>query len=332
MMMKCKLRNKPRDSSAQALAEFLTGLAFLIPVVLGVVDLSILFESVACNSNVCWEVAKAISSGPPRVLAKDIQNRVIENTIRNAKHSAFFQVRPLAIVSEKLHHPLSTSGGPVDGEVTVETTVDVHPPFVIGRFVGIDGISFKSKQSLPYTYVVPARPDAIHLDPSDDMWQASIVVKTLDNYLDYPGSSLYPVVKTAIVYAQESEGIDKPKAYEDYLYGNAHTIGCARHGPLNVRFGTEGIIFVTQDKKSSMNQTEAHAAANSIGRLFLALSLKRCLIKQIVLPSRSFESILNELFATGFRSAANLNFDQPYSAGAILQVVSDAGETTNIMY
>jgi hypothetical protein len=50
--------------------------------------------------------------------------------------------------------PPNSQGGFVDGEVTVGTTVDIYPPFVLGA--GSAQIVLKSQHTVPFTYVMPA--------------------------------------------------------------------------------------------------------------------------------------------------------------------------------
>ncbi|HNG17580.1 MAG TPA: hypothetical protein PLI59_00280, partial [Candidatus Obscuribacter sp.] len=51
--------------------------------------------------------------------------------------------------------PPAPTGGAVDGEVSIKTTIDIYPPFIVGAVVGNSGVSLSSKHSVAITYVMP---------------------------------------------------------------------------------------------------------------------------------------------------------------------------------
>jgi hypothetical protein len=51
--------------------------------------------------------------------------------------------------------PPDTIGGAITGSVSVETTVDIYPAFLIKGLVGSASIPLSSSHTVPYTYVVP---------------------------------------------------------------------------------------------------------------------------------------------------------------------------------
>lgn len=52
--------------------------------------------------------------------------------------------------------PPSETGGAIDGEVSIKTTIDIYPPFIVGKIVGDSGVTLTSKHSVPITYVMPS--------------------------------------------------------------------------------------------------------------------------------------------------------------------------------
>jgi hypothetical protein len=50
---------------------------------------------------------------------------------------------------------LAQFGGPIQGSVTVQTQVDIRPFVVQFAYSGKSPLVFRSKQSFPFTYIVP---------------------------------------------------------------------------------------------------------------------------------------------------------------------------------
>ena len=50
--------------------------------------------------------------------------------------------------------PPNSTGGAIEGEVAITTTIDVYPPFLVGAIMG--GVSLSSSHKVPITYVMKA--------------------------------------------------------------------------------------------------------------------------------------------------------------------------------
>src|SRR5271163_1231137 len=113
---------------------------------------------------------------------------------------------------------------------------------------------------------------------ADDTWVVRITAKKLDNYLNFTGSRLPPVVKASVDYSEICSGeATKSESYEDLYYSNKYAIGCHRYGPLDLTEKTRGEIRVVSTSSSVMQESEAYAAANAVERVFLDLYVRNCL-------------------------------------------------------
>jgi Flp pilus assembly protein TadG len=156
-----------RRDFGQSTVEILCGFVIFVPLILLAIDLVTVYSGYSLNSRVCRDAARAASSGPPNALAagspkqradgviRDVYNEV---TVKKYNVLGTVHLHPDCVVTDQLTAPIpdSSLGGPIDGQVTVETTVDVIPPFLIKEFVGPKGISLTASQTFPYTYIVPS--------------------------------------------------------------------------------------------------------------------------------------------------------------------------------
>ena len=142
----------------QSIIELGAGLLVLIPIVLSIFDLAILVIAVQVNDTACREAARIAASGDPGS-ASTRANSVIAR----ANSTSSGMVSNFRIISVDLVPPdvanqvaaLQPYGGTITGTVTVTTDVDVKPFIVQWVYSGGKPLTFRSKQSFPFTYVVP---------------------------------------------------------------------------------------------------------------------------------------------------------------------------------
>jgi hypothetical protein len=158
---------KTKKAKGQSTIELVAGLIIGVPMILIAIDAIILATGAVINDAACRDAARAAASGPPSALTICIDREVASGTTphkrakavieRVYKSGGFFVLNDPVLVIETLRDPLPSglTGGSLDGEVTVETRIDVKPPFLIQALVGSHAISFTNRQTYPYTYVVP---------------------------------------------------------------------------------------------------------------------------------------------------------------------------------
>lgn len=160
----CKKRAR-RSCRAQGLAELAAALVIIVPLVLLVIDCVVITIGAAINDQVCRDAARAAASGPPGSLITGINRTVPAGSPPYSRALAVVQhiwvsnipakVRDALILTETVSDvPPAEIGGPIEGDVSVETTVDVYPPFLLRTLVGSAGIAFHSRHDVTYTYIV----------------------------------------------------------------------------------------------------------------------------------------------------------------------------------
>ncbi len=156
-----------RKKKGQSLAELGAGMMVFVPVILLLIDCAVIMIGVSTNEALCRDAARAASSGPPGAMSSG--NHTVGSSGLPYKRAlavvkdiynlgGMVKVKETLLVNEELHEPLPQvpQGGPVIGQVTVETTIDVFPPFLIKIFAENGTYQFKNTQSYPYTYVMPS--------------------------------------------------------------------------------------------------------------------------------------------------------------------------------
>jgi len=151
----------------------------------------------------------------------------------------------------------------------------------------------------------------------DDLWsdwQVTISASSLQQYLDYPGSSLHNVRGMKIAWAQPVGKASN--SYEDLWYSDSTPVGCKRWQALGITPGTGGVVRIV-----NANPEESGAVANAVLRICLDLALTKCMLKYIVVPRPVFKDVVAELSHPGL--APSPGSDEDYLIS--LYVISDDG-------
>lgn len=166
--MRMKMKFAKRKCGAQSLVELAAGLMVFVPIILVMIDCAVIMIGVSTNEAACRDAARAASCGPPSALISGAQRSVgpsgspYKRALSVVKN--VYAAGGLVSISDNLNvketlsdpTPQAPQGGPVIGEVSVETTAEVAPPFLVRIFVPNGTYQFKSTQNYPYTYVVPS--------------------------------------------------------------------------------------------------------------------------------------------------------------------------------
>lgn len=344
-------RSPARQSQGHSAIEFACGLVVLVVIILGVVDLCVIYSAVSFNDRVCREASRAAASGPPDFISSGAPRMRARSAIVRANKISSIQVDPDCSVSEKITaKPGQHLAGPVEGSASVETTVTVHPPMLIGAWFGKRGLQFHANESFPITYMATSAQENIQAAPIDDSWQVTIVPARLDQYLSYSGSLVRDVLRLSVFYtnAIEHNGAsfsgtsaaataagaisapDTPVHYEDLFYAAQHVVGANRFHTLDVKPNTTGVIRITAGSENA-SPVDGFGSGNAIGRMFLDLLQKRCIVRQIIVPQASFQDVIAGLCKSGFRQEKDRDPNQ--IPKVFLQVVSEPdGDKVSVVY
>lgn len=160
-------RAQSRSRRGQSLAELAAGLMVFVPIILLLADCAVIVIGVAQNDTACRDAARAASSGPPgQMLAGTRDLGAGQEPYRRAKSvikdvyslGGLIKISETMAVKETVKNPIPEAphGGPILGEVSVQTTAEISPPFLIGAIVHSGSIQFKNTRRFPYTYVMPS--------------------------------------------------------------------------------------------------------------------------------------------------------------------------------
>lgn len=155
------VRNSKNGAS---IIELAVGLAVILPVVLLLFDLGVVMMGVQINNSVCREAARVAAGGNPGD-PSGLENRA-EAVIKRTNSSAtgmlsnYRLIKPIttspsqSAINQQMN-TLRGYGGPVSGTITVETEVDIRPFVVKYAYGGKDPLTFRARQTFPFTYMVP---------------------------------------------------------------------------------------------------------------------------------------------------------------------------------
>jgi len=145
-----------RTNKAVTVIEMVVGLIVVIPLMLLLIDMTLITLAVQINDNAAREAVRMAAAGDPA----QAQSRAVQVVKRiNGNSSGFVSNITLASLTFNPANLLATEatlipyGGVVQGSVTVETSVKVTP--LIVNYVYSGPLIFKSSQSCPVTYNVP---------------------------------------------------------------------------------------------------------------------------------------------------------------------------------
>lgn len=144
-----------RRNKGQSLVELGTALIIIIPLVLALLNGAFVFLGATLNDSVCRDAARAAASGPPSRISPGVPRERAKSVIKRVYQSGLpMKVRETIEISETiLDVPPDSTGGAVDGQVTVGTTIDVYPLYTLW---GAGPLTMKAKHTVPITYVKPA--------------------------------------------------------------------------------------------------------------------------------------------------------------------------------
>jgi hypothetical protein len=146
----------------QSLFEVSVALFLIVPVLLLVCDLAMIVIGVQANDSTCRDAARLAASGDPNT-AKLRALAVIARANHNMNGfvSNFSLAKLDSTVTAAQLASLNPYGGTITGAVTVSTEVEVRPFLVHWLYSGKQPMTFHSRQSYPFTYVIPNTSQAL---------------------------------------------------------------------------------------------------------------------------------------------------------------------------
>lgn len=157
------MKTKQGSDKGQSLVELCASLVVCVPIILACIDASYIAMGASINDTICRDAARAAASGKPQVVnpsrhaigpAQDSFLRAAAVIKAHNPSNLPIKVNEQPLVFETVRDiPPSNTGGAVDGEVEVKTTVLIMPPFLVNALLP-SGVNLSSTHSIPYTYSV----------------------------------------------------------------------------------------------------------------------------------------------------------------------------------
>lgn len=149
--------------SGHTIIELIVGLFVLLTLSLFGMDVTTLVIGATLNQRACSEASRSAAQGPPAQYTEGVNRRVspeqepyrraIAALKRFSDSKGLVRLSPSIRVTETVHKPVPSQlfGGYINGEVTVETTAVVYPPFLTSFLP--TAVSLSARTTFPYTHV-----------------------------------------------------------------------------------------------------------------------------------------------------------------------------------
>lgn len=131
----------------QSTVELVAGVIIIIPLVLFLIDTSIITVCAFKNDSICREACRAAASGDPKDCEKNAKAEIDKSNTGGFATYVLTSAKANNVEIPAIGHGL------VSGSVSVRTAAQVHAPFVIGMIV--PNFKLESEQSFPITYNIP---------------------------------------------------------------------------------------------------------------------------------------------------------------------------------
>lgn len=146
-----------RSKHGQSAVELAAGIIVIIPIVLFGLDVACLFMGQSMNASICRDAARAAAAGPPSSISPQLTPKQRAEAVvrRTQKAEGAIRVNSEVQCSEAVTRtPTMPFGGIVEGTVTVQTSVDVYPPFILKNIVNKGAVKLTTSQTFPFTFVM----------------------------------------------------------------------------------------------------------------------------------------------------------------------------------
>jgi hypothetical protein len=140
-----------------SLAEAIGAICILLPFLLLALDGAVFFAAITINDNACKNACRAASMGAPDAVIKgEPRKNALAELHLSQPPSNLIQISPNIEVTENLQPPIPGSpfGGPVHGEVTVETKAEVSLPFIT-KLLRRGPTIVSARHTYAYTWLMP---------------------------------------------------------------------------------------------------------------------------------------------------------------------------------
>lgn len=133
-------------------------------------------------------------------------------------------------------------------------------------------------------------------------WKVTLTTEVQKGVLNFKGSKCKDPVKVFISYVDNTDGSDrKPKPYEELWYNKAgKPIGQEKFNRYDIRKSEQVLMEVKHKNKKKVEPEEFKASANAAIRFFVDCNVHKGAINTLVVPSDSFNEIVQAMEDQGW--------------------------------
>lgn len=157
---------------------------------------------------------------------------------------------------------------------------------------------------------MPATSGAQFLTETDAIkrcdWVVLVRATKLPNYLNYPGSQLYPITEVRCSYLKWANNAALgPIHYQDLWYHSGLPVGVHRYTKLPIDKFDMGMIYV--QPSPDISDADTRALADAIIRMQLDLSLNNYIVTAVLVPDQMCQQLVSDFGSIGFHKRTSLS-------------------------
>src|SRR5205085_2705740 len=123
---------------------------------------------------------------------------------------------------------------------------------------------------------------------------------------------------------------EKPNYYEDLWFHGLRSLGCRRHGPLNLGHNKQVVICIS-GKGTDVDIEQNHAAGNAILRLIMDTYLQGNMVTAVIVPDASINDVADALQQRGFYIRPEPRPDEAVSGSLIIRLRGERSGVTRTL-
>ncbi len=172
--------------------------------------------------------------------------------------------------------------------------------------VSILALTAGGRSALHEPTAKPLPPQVFDMGPYDDVIE--LQSEEFNNYLDFAGSQLKPIVKVGVSCYCDTKRKHCPDSvkFEDLWFRQGEPVGSKQHAPLPIP-ERDQVAILLKPRLKPLTEVEIVSCAGAIVRLRLTCSLNRNLIVVVRVPDRHMDDFVSALRKQNFSPTRRLD-------------------------
>lgn len=131
-------------------------------------------------------------------------------------------------------------------------------------------------------------------------WSMVLYVPDTRGYLDYNGTSLYPITKVCVNFNEHATPL-RTKSYEELWYHKKKTLGLRRQNSVQIEPDSDGTIIICPSQKKEQPDF-AFAVSDTLVRLLVDIHFRDATSSHVMIPGSDYDEIVEALKRYGIYS------------------------------